>query len=200
MQSVSNHIIAKGDLVQQTAANTQVISKSYLSGLILKCSLFFAGGLILTGAILYFSAHQPLGPTYQESFARLSQLKQEMLVKSITIYFLLTTLILAGVIFITLLYSHRVVGPLIGIKRVVRAITAGDLTQPVRLRQKDAIKPMAEALNSLMDSYKTKMLLVTQHTQAMQAVVEQPEDPAHADKIATEAKAINAILAPLTLR
>ena len=184
----------------QTAANTQVISKSYLSGLIIKCGLFFAGGLILTGIILYFSAHQPLGPTYQESFARLAQLKQEMLFKSITIYCLLTILILAGVIFITILYSHRVVGPLIGIKRVVKAVTNGDLTQPVRLRQKDAIKPMAEALNSLIDTYKTKMLLVSQQFHAMQETMDTPGDQTQADRIATQAKAINEILAPLTLR
>lgn len=186
--------------MQQTAANTQVISKSYLSGLIVKCGLFFASGLLLTGIILYFSAHQPLGPTYQESFARLSQLKQEMMVKSITIYFLLTTLILVGVIFITILYSHRVVGPLIGIKRVVKAVTDGDLTQPVRLRQKDAIKPMAEALNALIDSYKTKMLLVTQHIQTMDGITDSQGDGADMDKIIAEAKAINEIIAPLTLK
>jgi len=194
-----NQPTAMGDPVQQTAATTQVISKSYLSGLILKCGLFFAGGLLLTGFILYLSAHQPLGPTYQECFAQLAQLKKEMLVKSIIIYCLLTTLILAGVIFITLIYSHRVVGPLVGIKRVIKAVAAGDLTQPARLRKKDAIKPMAEALNTLIDTYKTRIRLVDQQAQALQELLDQPGDPAQAAKIAAQAKAVKETLAPLHL-
>lgn len=189
-----------GDPVQQTAANTQVISKSYLSGLFLKCGLFFTVGLLLTGIILYFSAHQPLGPSYQESFTRLAQLKEEMMVKSIVIYCLITALVLAGVIFITVIYSHRVVGPLVGIKRVVRAVANGDLTQSARLRQKDAIKPMAEALNALIDSYKIKIQRVDQQTKILQDMLDHPGDPAQSAEIITQAKAIKDILAPLQLR
>ena len=189
-----------GDPVQQTAATTEVISKSYLNGLILKCGLFFAGGLLLTGLFLYLSAHQPLGPSYQESFSRLAQLKEEILLKSITIYCLLTALTLAGVIFITLMYSHRVVGPLVGIKRVVKAITAGDFTQPARLRKKDAIKPMAEALNTLIGEYKTNLRQIAQQTEAMQEVLTHPGDAAQSAKILALAKSIKETLAPFHLR
>ena len=187
-------------IMQQTAPTTQVISKAYVSELILKCGLFFAGGLFLTGIILYLSAHQPLGPNYQDSFARLAQLKQEMLVKSIVIYCLLTALILAGVVFITVLYSHRVVGPLVGIKRVIKAVTDGDLTHPTRLREKDAIKPMAEALNLLIDTYKTRLLQVNNQVQLLQEMLDQPGNNTQPGKIAEQAKAIQEILAPLKLR
>lgn len=183
-----------------TAATTQVISRSYLNGLILKCGLFFAGGLLLTGIILYFSAHQPLGPSYQESFTRLAQLKKEMLIKSIIIYCLITALILAGVIFITLIYSHRVVGPLVGIKRVLKAISAGDLSQPARMRQKDAIKPMAEALNALIDSCKTKIQLIDQQAKMLQDILDHPGDPAQPAEIVAHAKAIKDTLASLKLQ
>lgn len=186
--------------MQQTAATTQVISKSYLNGLFFKCGLFFTGGLLLTGVILYFSAHQPLGPSYQESFSRLAQLKDEMLIKSVIIYCLITTLVLSGVIFITVIYSHRVVGPLVGIKRVIKAMTNGDFTQTARLRQKDAIKPMAEALNTLIDSYKAKIQLADQQAQAMQEMLDRPGDPVPATEIAAHAKAISDSLAPLHIR
>ena len=186
--------------MQQTAATTQVISKSYLSGLFLKCGLFFTGGLLLTGIILYFSAHQPLGPTYQESFSRLSQLKEEMLVKSIITYCLITTLILAGVIFITVIYSHRVVGPLVGIKRVVKAVADGDLTQHVHIRQKDAIQPMAAALNTLIDTYKIKIQQVDQQAKILQGIFDHPGDQALSSEIADQAKSIRDILTPLQLQ
>lgn len=186
--------------MQQTVADTQVISKSYLSGLFLKSGLFFAGGLLLTGIILYFSTQQPLGPSYQESFARLAQLKEEMLTKSIITYCLITSMILAGVIFITVIYSHRVVGPLVGIKRAIHAIANGDLTQSVRLRQKDAIKPMAEALNNLTASYKTKLQQMAQQAETLQQMLEHPGDPAQSAEIAAQAKAIKDICSTLHLR
>lgn len=186
--------------MQQTPATTQVIPKSYLSGLILKCGLFFAGGLILTGVIFYYTNHQVLGPSYQESFTRLAQIKEELLTKSIIIYCLLTTMILAGVIFITMIYSHRVVGPLVGIKRVIKAIASGDLSQKARLRQKDAIKPMAEALNTLSAVYTSKISLADQHAKALQDMLDRPGDPPQASEIMEKAKAIKDITSSLRLQ
>jgi len=186
--------------VQQTAATTQVIDKSYLSGLLLKCGLFFSGGLILTGVILYFSAHQPLGPSYQESFSRLAQLKEEMLIKSIIIYCLVTALALAGIVFVTVLYSHRVVGPLVGMKRVVKAIAGGDFTQAVHIRQKDAIQPMATALNTMIDTYKTKLRFIDQQTKLLQEKMDLPGDGPQAAEINETAHTIKDALASLHLQ
>lgn len=186
--------------MQQTPATTQVIPKSYLSGLIVKCGLLFAGGLLLTGAILYLTNHQPLGPSYQESFTRLAQIKAELLTKSIIIYCLLTTMILVGVIFITMIYSHRIVGPLVGIKRVVQAIASGDLSQKARLRQKDAIKPMAEALNTLSSTYTSKITLIDQHAKAMQELLDRPGDPPQGKEIIEQAKAIKDITSQMRLQ
>lgn len=153
----------------------QVISKSYLSGLIIKCGLFFAGGLILTGIILYFSAQQPLGPSYQESFARLAQLKREMLIKSIIIYCTLMFLTIGGVLFITIIYSHRVVGPMVGLTRVIKLIAGGDLTTSAILRKKDAIKPIAEALNTMTNSYKEKIRHIQATTKELEDMVKLPD-------------------------
>jgi len=186
--------------VPHSPANTQVIAKSYLSGLIIKCGLLFAAGLILTGIIFYLSNYQPLGSSYQEGFAKLAQIKQELLTKSIIIYCLLTTMTLAGVIFITLIYSHRVVGPLVGIKRVTKAIAAGDFSQRARLRQKDAIKPLAEALNTLIDTYTAKVTQADQQAKALQGLLDRPGDPPSTQEILTHAKAIKDIVSTLRLR
>lgn len=187
-------------LVQQNSANTQVISKSYLSGLFLKCGLFFAAGLLLTVIMFYLSAHHPLGPSYQECFTRLAQLKAELLVKSIVIYCVITAFVLAGIIFITVIYSHRVVGPLVGMKRVVKAVAAGDLTQAVHIRQKDAIQPMAEALNTLIESYKTKLRIVEQQANILQDRLDHPGDYPRPSEIIDPAKTIKDIFATLQLK
>ena len=155
----------------------QIIAKSYRSGLLIKCGLFFTIGLILTAVILYLSAQQPLGPSYQQSFARLAHLKHEMLVKSITIYSILSLLIISGIIFVTVMYSHRVVGPLVGLRRVIRAIAAGDLTMAARLREKDAIISIADAINELRDSCRAKILSISWESDEIEKLLNSnPED------------------------
>ncbi len=149
----------------------QIIAKSYRSGLIIKCGLLFAIGLILTAVILYLSAQQPLGPSYQESFARLAQLKHEMLIKSITIYSILSLLIISGIIFTTVIYSHRVVGPLVGLSRIIKAIAAGDLTVAAHLREKDAIITVADAINELRDSCRARILSISRETDEIEKLL-----------------------------
>lgn len=172
-------------------AEIQVISKSYLAGLIIKSSLFFCVGLLLTGVVLYFSAHQPLGPSYQESFSRLSQLKQEMLYKSIVIYTTLMLVIMAGVTFTTVMYSHRVVGPMIGLKRVLGLIISGDLTTPAVLRTKDAIKPTATALNDMMSNYQHIVETISTTTSEMKKISSLPETPENLNLISEKSTEIS---------
>lgn len=171
-------------------SETRIISKSYLTGLIIKCSLLFAGGLLLTGIILYFSSHQPLGPSYQESFARLAQLKHEMLVKSISIYCLFMILIISGVIFITVIYSHRVVGPLVGLTRIIKAIAAGDFTQVARMREKDAITLMADALNDMRDACLGKLQNITRKIDDLQTLLNSPNPTELSSDLASKAREI----------
>ena len=171
-------------------SENQIISKSYRTGLIIKCSLLFTGGLLLTGIILYLSSNQPLGPSYQESFARLAQLKHEMLIKSISIYCLTMLLIISGVIFITVIYSHRVVGPLVGLTRIVKAITSGDFTQVAHMRKEDAITLMADALNDMRDSCQTKLQNITRNTEELQTLLNNPNATELASELASKANEI----------
>ena len=180
-------------------ASIQVISRAYITSLIVKCGLLFTGGLILTGIILYYTSQQPLGPSYQETFTRLSQLKQEMLIKSIITYVSLTLLIVAGVIFITVLYSHRVVGPLVSLKRTTQEIASGNLAQPARLRESDAIQPMATALNAMRDAYKQRIDLAAQQCEAMQTLLTDASETEQFNAIAEKARGIKGILFPLKL-
>jgi len=178
----------------KTPQSVKVISKSYMTGLILRCGLFFAAGLVATGVILYYSAHQPLGPSYEESFARLAQLKDEMFFKSVIIYFLLILLILAGVIAIVVLYSHRVVGPTVSLKRTLGLLAGGDLTAKAKLRDRDAIQPMADAINEMTAAYKNRLAHIQQHVQEMTAQLESCRDEEGIASLREKARAIDGIL------
>ena len=133
------------------------ISVSYLRNLIIKCSLIFIGGILLTTVVFFLTVHQPPASSYQESFRVLSQLKQEILAKSIIIYAFAVILIVAGIVFITLMYSHRVVGPMRRISSIAGKISDGDFSETITLRGKDAIQPLADELNDFIAEYRGKV-------------------------------------------
>ena len=65
-------------------------------------------------------------------------------------YGLLTLLINAGLFFVIAIYfSHRIAGPQYRIVRSLRQIAEGDLTLQIRLRRRDHLKEIAEAVNGL---------------------------------------------------
>ena len=69
-----------------------------------------------------------------------------------------TTLLVELLISIPLVYflgirqSHRVVGPVNRIKRVLEAIGAGDFSQRIVLRRGDALEGLAKSINEMADS------------------------------------------------
>ncbi len=172
------------------SSENQIIDRSYRTGLITKCGLLFAAGLLLTGVLLYFSAHQPMGPSYQASFARLANLKHEILVKSIIIYFIVITLTIGGVIFTTVLYSHRVVGPLVGLTRIIKAITSGDFTIAARLRKDDAIASMADTLNNMRDTCRVRLQIINHQVEELQVLLDNPNAASLSAEIAKKAQNI----------
>jgi methyl-accepting chemotaxis protein len=137
-----------------TQDSPQGISKSYQQGLIFKCSLIFIGGIVLTSLIFYFSTLHSFGSSYGESFKLLTQLRQELLIKSALLYSAASLLIIAGIILITLLYSHRISGPIYRLGLFARRISAGDLSEQVFLRGKDEVQLLAVQLNTVISRYR----------------------------------------------
>lgn len=61
----------------------------------------------------------------------------------------LSLLFLLSVIVVTVLFTHRVFGPLVPIQRQVAAMQSGDYSKRINLRRKDELKDLAEAINLL---------------------------------------------------
>ncbi len=131
-----------------------VISKSYRRSLLYKCSLIFVAGSLLSSLIFYLFNLQAYGSSYQESFKLLSNLQQELLTKSLLLYSITTFLMIIGIAVITLLYSHRIVGPLYRLSMFVKKISEGDLSETVVLRGTDEVQLLADQFNHLIISYR----------------------------------------------
>lgn len=69
-------------------------------------------------------------------------------------------LVYAVFIFLFSIYlSHKIAGPLYRLEKDVKALAQdGDLTRVFRLRKRDEMQGMAEALNGLVNGFRTKLL------------------------------------------
>lgn len=59
-------------------------------------------------------------------------------------------------LFLSMMLSHRIAGPLFNIKRVVREYRSGDRGRRVRLREGDYCEDLAAEINALLDSLDRK--------------------------------------------
>lgn len=61
--------------------------------------------------------------------------------------------------FISVYFSHRIAGPIYRLEKdLLIMINEGDLTKQFRLREKDELKELAEALNTMTANLRTKLL------------------------------------------
>lgn len=130
------------------------ISKSYIWSLVLRCFYVFIAGIGLTGIIFLVSFQQTAGSSYSETFQLLSNIKQHIFLKTITIYFTGFVFIVVGIVLISLLYSHRIAGPVYRLTEFTKQLATGDFSNTVTLRENDTIKPLSGELNNLVEFYK----------------------------------------------
>lgn len=131
----------------------ETVTKSYSYRLVLKSALVILLGAAITVPIIYFTLNRQPGVSYAQSYSVIAGLRQELFHKSLVIYASTSFFIIVGVAFVSLLYSHRVAGPLHRLGIAARRIAAGDLTERVKLRQDDAVHPLADDLNDLAKAY-----------------------------------------------
>ncbi len=125
------------------------IKKEFQRNFILKFCLLVLTGSVISGVIIYLKS----GATATTSFEGL-----RLVIKS-TADYILPAILLSGIavavitviatIFITLLTSHKIAGPLYRIEKDIDSLASGNLRQKFNLRQGDEIKPLAKALDSM---------------------------------------------------
>ena len=71
------------------------------------------------------------------------------------------TICLLGTLIVTFIFgifiSHRMAGPVSHMRRTLIQLAEGDLSGELRLRKKDAFKPMADTLNDLRERWKSSI-------------------------------------------
>lgn len=115
----------------------------------------------VSSLVLHLNIHRPLNTHYSEILSILSDLKETLLIKTLAISALFSFLAAIGLLFISIIYTHKIAGPLHRIKSAAKGIGEGNLETKIKLRRKDAIHHFAESLNSMTESYRDRISVLS---------------------------------------
>lgn len=92
--------------------------------------------------------------SYLAMFDRLDQAARERLILVLVIQ---TALVVVAVLLLAVFTTHRVAGPLIGIRRALEDVKAGDLNRQLRFRRSDPhLDELESAFNGMMESIRER--------------------------------------------
>lgn len=95
---------------------SEVLSKNYLRNFLVLIGITFVFGTLISAAVLYVDIYQPLNTHYGAIISIVSGLKESLIAKTLKINLIFYIFISAGIGILSVLYSHRVAGPLHRIK------------------------------------------------------------------------------------
>jgi methyl-accepting chemotaxis protein len=139
----------------------EIIKKNYLRNFLCLLLLVLLVSTAATSIVLHFNIHRPLNTHYSAILSILSDLKETLLIKTLKINAIFSFLAAIGLLFIGIIYTHRIAGPLYRIKSAAKAIGEGNLETKIQLRSKDVIHHFATSLNSMTESYRDRISVLS---------------------------------------
>jgi methyl-accepting chemotaxis protein len=130
-----------------------VLNRSFSTKLIASTVLIILIGALVSAAFFYSSVDQAMGETYDQKLMMLSLYKFEVIRQSSFIFagFALAALIAVSVFGVV--YTHKIVGPLVRTRIVARELAEGNFDVKVNFREGDAIQPLAATLTRFAQTY-----------------------------------------------
>ena len=111
---------------------------------LIKLLAILIGSLIVSFIILFVFLNKNLGSSYPDAFQVVSRA-----VNKLNFYFLFTVfiqLLFSSILlfFVTLLFSHKIAGPMFRLKRILKQYSEGEGTEEILFRQTDFLPGVSE--------------------------------------------------------
>lgn len=114
--------------------------------------LFVFGTALVTATTVFFTTFSMLGDKLAQVYP---QGRLLVIFRNVYAAFGINLVILAPLVFyMSILFSHRIVGPLPKIYEALRRVGQGDLNQKVVLRKNDELRDLAQAVNDMIEGLK----------------------------------------------
>ena len=151
----------------------RVIDRGFTSKLVILVLLLFVVLSSLSGIVVYFRTYHELDQDYGSAISIISQVRDSLFIETIWINAFFYFLVLAGVVTIGIIYTHRIAGPLYRIRIFAKTVADGDMTSTLKFRKNDAIHPLADKLNNLVGNYRHRINSLEINLKKMKGEIEQ---------------------------
>lgn len=120
----------------------------------LRLCLLTAAGMLAVTLFLYFATSKDLGDSYGRAIYLINDLRIRIFPLFFASFYSIFILVVvtAAIAAISVLYSHKIAGPLFRIERNLDLIGSGDLTVNTRFRKTDQLFVLADELNAMVRS------------------------------------------------
>ena len=131
--------------------NTNLLERSFKLKFGLKLCLLTIAGMAAVTLLLYFYTAGSLGGSYKEAIYTIYDLKIRIfpLVFASSYSIFILAVVTASIAVITVLFSHKIAGPLFRVERNLEEIGSGDLTVQTRFRGNDQMKALSDDINGM---------------------------------------------------
>ena len=144
-----------------------IVNTSLRTKLIIAIILILAFAALSSVTFFYYYTDRELGETYALKIFTLPQFKAIIVRNSLYIYTLFALIATVGITAIVILHTHRIVGPLVRMKRLMGRMSEGDFEEAVRFREDDLVHPLADALQNAATKYKGRYSVIRESIHEM---------------------------------
>ena len=150
-------------------------------------------GAALAGAGVFALLPPELGKGYGDVIATVRGIEGMLFRKVALLYIGISLCIMLAMVFLHLLYSHRVAGPAFRLGKEAAKIGQGNLSGNIRFRQKDNLTDMADTLSDMaaqyrnrIDGMKDRLAAVETQSKTLSDLIQQGKNGTDLDRAADE--------------
>ncbi|GAB4265627.1 MAG: hypothetical protein Kow0092_18100 [Deferrisomatales bacterium] len=143
------------------------IEKAFQLRFIVQVTAVVVAGTALTGGLLYVLADREFGRAFFSAHYQARSSWELLLPAVLAASFVAMGLVAALAVVLTLYDSHRIGGPLYRFKANLRDIGGGNLLLETRLRERDELQSLTEAMNEMTGALREKVLAVRRAHEAL---------------------------------
>ncbi|MBI5233415.1 MAG: hypothetical protein HY880_03595 [Deltaproteobacteria bacterium] len=116
-----------------------------------KLTLLVSAGVFGATVVLYLAALRDMGSAYGEAFTVIYKMREELFPMIFASFFSIAFLILvtASIAGISVVYSHKIAGPIFRLEKHLEAIGQGDFTVTTKFRRHDQLHEFADIANEM---------------------------------------------------
>lgn len=131
----------------------RTLEPKYAIFFIFRFSIIMLVGICIFGSLLVISLNRKIGPTYSEGISALGQLQVQLpFILSITA-FVQAAVLCVIILFLTLLWSHSIAGPIVRFKKHLREFSQGKFPNyPFAFRETDQLHGLAHAFSEMISA------------------------------------------------